>query len=131
MNPENTSENKKLCPTCGTKINADAERCLVCGSKLDGSDKENDVVQGSRMDGSDKENDVVQGSRMPKITLGLPAAIGLVAMFLAIGAVMVYIALQQTGQVVEPTATPTLTQTVTLTTTPTLAPPTSTYTRGV
>ncbi|RLD09780.1 MAG: hypothetical protein DRI56_03705 [Chloroflexota bacterium] len=113
MNPENTSENKKLCPTCGTKINADAERCLVCGSKLDGSDKENDVVQ---------------GSRMPKITLGLPAAIGLVAMFLAIGAVMVYIALQQTGQVVEPTATPTLTQTVTLTTTPTLAPPTSTYT---
>ncbi|MEA2008595.1 MAG: LysM peptidoglycan-binding domain-containing protein, partial [Chloroflexota bacterium] len=113
MNTENTSETTKLCPTCGTKLSADAERCLVCGSKLDGSDKENGVVQ---------------GSRMPKITLGLPAAIGLVAVFLAIGAVMVYIALQQTGQVVEPTTTPTLTQTATLTITPTPATPTPTYT---
>ena len=65
---------------------------------------------------------------MPKITLGLPAAIGLVTLFLGIGAVMVYFALQQTGQVVEQTATPTLTQTATATITPTLAPPTSTAT---
>jgi len=115
MNPENTSENTKLCPTCGTKLKSDAERCLVCGSKLNGSTKDAEVV--------------VRGSRMPKITLGLPSALGLVTLFLAIGAAMVYFALQQTGQVTDQiTSTPTLTQTSTPTITPTLAPPTATAT---
>lgn len=63
---------------------------------------------------------------MPEITLGLPAAIGLVALILAIGAGMVYLALQQTGAMVDTTITPTLTETVTLTPTTTPAPPTAT-----
>lgn len=113
MDTEKNTENKKLCPTCGTKIKADAERCLVCGSKLDGSDKENGVVQ---------------GSRMPKITIGLPAAIGLVALFLIIGAGMVYLALQQTNPEVVSTVIPTQTETATPTVTSTPLTPTLTYT---
>ncbi|UCD98214.1 MAG: LysM peptidoglycan-binding domain-containing protein [Chloroflexota bacterium] len=56
---------------------------------------------------------------MPQVTLSLPIALLLLAIFLAIGAVLVYFALQETGRVVEPTATPTATATMTLTVTPT------------
>ncbi len=63
---------------------------------------------------------------MPEITLGLPAAIGLVVLFLAIGAGMVYLALSQTGAMVDTTTTPTPSQTVTLTPTGTPEPPTVT-----
>ncbi len=56
---------------------------------------------------------------MPQITLSLPIALILLALFLGIGAVLVYFALQETGRVVDPTATPTATATVTLTVTPT------------
>jgi len=63
---------------------------------------------------------------MPEITLSLPATIGLLAVFLAIGAVMVFFALQSTGRVVEPTATSTLT--LTLTPSPTNTPVTPTLT---
>ncbi len=66
---------------------------------------------------------------MPEVTLGLPAALGLFALFLTIGAVIVYVALQQTGAVaLEPTSTPTLTQTSTATVTPTPQTPTPTNT---
>lgn len=115
MSPDKSTENKKICPTCGTKIKADAERCLVCGSKLNGSKKD--------------AEEVFKGSRIPKITVGLPIAILLVALFLAVGAGMVYLALQQTGQVGDPiTVTPTITQTATPTITPTPATPTLTPT---
>lgn len=106
-------ETKKICPTCGTRVKEDAERCLVCGSSISGTK-------------SDAE--VVSGGRMPEITLGLPAAIGLVVVFLAIGAGMVYLALSQTGAMVDTTTTPTPTETLTLTPTTTPAPPTATPT---
>ncbi|HDD54639.1 MAG TPA: LysM peptidoglycan-binding domain-containing protein [Chloroflexi bacterium] len=106
-------EMKKICPTCGTRVKEDAERCLVCGSSLSGTK-------------SDAE--VVSGGRMPEITLGLPVAIGLVVLFLAIGAGMVYLALSQTGAMVDTTITPTLTKTVTSTPTNTPEPPTVTPT---
>ena len=105
------SDNKKICPTCGTRIKEDADRCLVCGSTLNGT----------RADAQ-----VVRGGRMPEITLGLPIAIGLVVIFLAIGAGMVYLALQQTGVMEATTITPTLTQTLTGTPTTTPEPPTTT-----
>ena len=104
-------ETKKICPTCGTRVKEDTERCLVCGSSLSGTK-------------SDAE--VVSGGRMPEITLGLPIAIGLVVLFLAIGAGMVYLALSQTGAMVDTTITPTPTDTVTLTPTGTPEPPTVT-----
>jgi LysM repeat protein len=64
---------------------------------------------------------------MPEITLGLPAALGLLALFLTIGAVLVYLALGRTGAAaVEPTLTATITVTPSPTTTP--IPPTPTVT---
>ncbi len=66
---------------------------------------------------------------MPSVTLSLPAAIGLLALFLTIGAVLVYFALKQTPEVIVPaTATPTATMTTTPTLTTTPVPPTTTYT---
>ena len=107
----------KLCPTCGTRLTEDATRCLVCGADLGSAEK---PAQPTRS---------VQGSRMPAITLSLPAAIGLLALFLAIGAVMVYFALKTTPEVIiEMTPTSTETITPTPTNTATLPPPTVTYT---
>jgi len=105
------NENKKICPTCGTRVKEDAERCLVCGGSLSGTKSDAQVVS---------------GGRMPEITLGLPVAIGLVVVFLAVGAGMVYLALSQTGAAVDTTITPTLTETLTTTPTSTPEPPTPT-----
>ena len=105
------NDNRKICPTCGTRVKEDAERCLVCGGSLTGTKTDAQVVS---------------GGRMPEITLGLPIAIGLVVLFLAVGAGMVYLALSQTGAMADTTITPTLTETVTTTPTSTPEPPTPT-----
>jgi LysM repeat protein len=66
---------------------------------------------------------------MPEITLSLPAAVGLLALFLSIGAVMVFFGLRSKPEAVipfTPTVTATLTSTVTIT--PTDLPPTATST---
>jgi LysM repeat protein len=118
MTPETNTTPLKLCPTCGTRVKEDATRCLVCGADLTTTEK---ATQSSK---------VVQGSRMPSITLSLPAAIGLLALFLGIGAIMVYFALRQAPQaIIPPTVTATATATATATQTATLTPlPTLTYT---
>jgi LysM repeat protein len=66
---------------------------------------------------------------MPEITLSLPAALGLLAFFLTIGAVMVYFALKTKPSIVLP-VTPSATATLTFTPsmTPTQPPPTETPT---
>ena len=117
MSPEKSSTPTKLCPTCGTRVSEDATRCLVCGTDLTSSEKPNRPAQSA-----------VQGSRMPAVTLSLPAALGFLALFLTIGAVMVYFSLRETGQVVDPTTTPTATLTATPTMTPTPVTPTPTNT---
>jgi len=84
---------------------------LVCGADLASIEK---VAQSSK---------VVQGSRMPSITLSLPAAIGLLALFLGIGAIMVYFALRQAPEaIIPPTVTSTITVTATGTQTATASP---------
>jgi LysM repeat protein len=65
---------------------------------------------------------------MPEISLSLPVAIGLLALFLAIGAAMVFFALKQGDQIVVPTVTPTTTLTMTPSLTPTPVTPTITST---
>lgn len=116
MTSETPSKPTRICPTCGSRVSAQAHRCLVCGTVL------NPQVQTATPEKP------IQGSRMPEITLTLPAAIGFLAIFLAIGAGLVYFALQQTGQVADPTLTPTLTTTPTATFTPTPLTPTPTNT---
>ncbi len=106
-----------LCPTCGTRLNEGSTRCLVCGSDIN-----------TNGEGTAKAKNTVHGSRMPEITLSLPVAIGLLALFLAIGAVTVFFGLQQNDQIVIPTETPTQTITVTPTNTPTPVTPTITPT---
>jgi LysM repeat protein len=117
MSPEKISKPTKLCPTCGTRVSEDAVRCLVCGTDLSTSEK------------NQRSTKAVQGSRMPAVTLSLPAALGMLALFLAIGAVLVYFALAQTNQpaaAIPPTATTTLTPTITASPTP--VTPTLTFT---
>ena len=107
MSPEKPTTPTKICPTCGTRLSEDATRCLVCGADLGTSEK------------PAQPEKPVQGSRMPEITLSLPAAIGLLALFLTIGAVLVFYALKTKPEVVLAlTATPTVTITITPTETP-------------
>lgn len=104
MTTEKPSQPAQICPTCGTRVREDSDRCQVCGTN---------VVSGGKSSSSSK---AVQGSRLPQVTLSLPVIIGLLAIFLAIGAVLVYFAL---GQVASPEVQPTASSTITLTTTPT------------
>lgn len=117
MSPEKPTKTTIICPTCGTRVSKDASRCQVCGTDLSGAAKGGAATK------------AIQGSRMPSISLGIPAVLGLLALFLAIGAGLVYFALQFTAQpVVEPTTTPTVTLTPTQTASPTPVTPTLTFT---
>jgi LysM repeat protein len=56
---------------------------------------------------------------MPEVTLSLPIALGLLVLFLAVGATVVYAGLSAAKRVVNPTAIPTQTETPTASATPT------------
>lgn len=117
MTQESPSKPTKLCPTCGTRLSEDAPRCLVCGTDFTSSGK------------STKTAKAVQGSRIPVVTLNLPLALGLLALFIAIGATLVYFAMRQpTAQAIAPSETPTVTITATATASPTPLTPTVTST---
>jgi LysM repeat protein/ribosomal protein L40E len=109
MSSELSPKQTKICPTCGTRLSENATRCLVCGTELTPSTE------------AKAQQKAVQASRMPEITLSLPAALGFLALFLTVGAVLVFFALRSTGRVVEPTSVPTATATLTITPTPTEA----------
>jgi len=117
MSPESTSKPTKICPTCGTRVAADAARCLVCGANL--------VVTPT----TSKMDKGVQGSRMPQITLSLPAALGIFVVLLVvigIGGFVLYRNASPAGEGVP--ATPTVTLTPTASLTPTPLTPTPTFT---
>lgn len=115
MTSETSSQKTQVCPTCGTRLSESATRCLVCGTEL--------VAKPAEAQKAEKKVEKsVQASRMPEITLGLPTALGLMAIILLIGAGVVYGALNMGGRVVEPTAIPTATETSLPTSTATTAP---------
>jgi LysM repeat protein len=106
MSPETPPTATKICPTCGTHLADKATRCLVCGTELS---------QTVEM----KKPKAVQANRMPEITLSLPAALGLLALFLVVGAALVFAIMRFTGS-----GTPAVTtqQTATITPTRTITP---------
>jgi LysM repeat protein len=120
MTPDNPSQKTQVCPTCGTRLSETATRCPVCGTDL--SPKPKASIPQKQVTRS------IEASRMPEVTLSLPAALGLLVLFLAVGAVVVYAGLAATQRVVNPTAIPTSTETglptpsPTDTSLPTLAP---------
>ena len=66
---------------------------------------------------------------MPQLTFSLPVALGLLALFIMIGALALYVSLKGTGKLPSSTPSPTPTLTVTITPTPTETPlPTETPT---
>jgi LysM repeat protein len=108
MSPETSNTSgTKVCPTCGTRLAENATRCLVCGTELSLSVE------------MKKPHDI-QANRMPEITLSLPAALGLLALFLIVGAALVFVILRVSGgELGAQEAGPSPTITMTLTITPT------------
>jgi LysM repeat protein len=106
MSPETPTQNTKICPTCGTRISESAARCPVCGTEF------SPTAEG-------KNQNVVQGGRIPEITLSLPGALGLLTLFLLVGAIMVFLALRATGRLAAAAPDATVTPTITVTPTPT------------
>ncbi len=106
------------CPTCGTQVEAHLDRCHICGNP--------------RPEPAQQEPEATaptwRGPRFPVITLSLPVALAVLAFFVSLGAVSVYMVLQRTNRIVEPTPVPTDTPTLTPTATHTPVTPTPTYT---
>lgn len=118
MSPDKNTSKTKLCPVCGTRLNASATKCLVCGTELD-------------IKADTKKPAEVRAKRLPEITLSLPAALGLLALFISLGALVVFLVLNssnptETGEITPEAGTatpsPTITTTPTITLTPTQAP---------
>lgn len=114
MSPDVNSQSK-ICPTCGTRLNENATRCLVCGRTFNVKE-------------APKTRQSVTAQRLPELRLSLPLAIGLLFIILAIGGGLIYLVLRGVGQVVPPEATataspsPTFEQSPTPTLTPTPEP---------
>lgn len=102
MSPETKSQKTQVCPTCGTRLSENATRCLVCGTELAGKPEPK---------AAKKVEKAVQASQMPEVTLSLPAALGIMAIVLLIGAAVVFFGLRAANRVVEPTPVPTPTET--------------------
>ncbi|HUH96071.1 MAG TPA: LysM peptidoglycan-binding domain-containing protein [Anaerolineales bacterium] len=110
MSPESSSQKTQVCPTCGTRLSETATRCPVCGTDLSGKAKA----------GPPKRSEPsIEASRMPEVTLSLPIALGLLVVFLAVGALVVYVGLNATKRIINPTPVPTDTATPTDSPTPT------------
>ena len=118
MSQDTNTSKTKLCPVCGTRLNESATRCLVCGTELDAK-------------ASPRKSEGVKAKRLPEITLSLPAALGLLALFITLGAVVVFLIISSNAQgetpeemvaVGSPTVSPTVTLTPTVTQTATLEP---------
>lgn len=120
MSTESNNSKTKLCPVCGTRLSESATKCIVCGTELETT-------------ASTKKSEQVRAKRLPEFTLSLPAALGILALIITLGAVIVFLVLQENDPT-EPgeltpiaeagtaTSSPTITITPTVTATATQAP---------
>src|SRR3990170_6923836 len=94
--PRTSPADRTVCPKCGSRVSPTATRCVVCGNPLSS--------------GGAKRRSPAQ------VSLSLPAALGLLAVFalLAAGLTFGAIQLMGLGQPAEPTGTPTITPTITV-----------------
>ena len=100
-------------------MNVSATRCLVCGRVFTGAQQE--AGPAARNTAAASETDALRKKpRIPEIRLSLPIAIGLLILIFGIGAGLVFIFMQSTGMVVEPTPRPTQSGTPTISPTPTM-----------
>jgi LysM repeat protein len=99
----------KVCPSCGTRVSERSPRCLVCGYQFNASEKKPLVSTPLVGRGSSSE-----------LRLSIPVALGLLAVFLLVGAGLTYVALAQTGAMVagEAVVSPSVSPTATLSPTP-------------
>lgn len=99
----------QICPRCGTKVAQGASRCVVCGAEL---------RPGGRM----------RRQASSGITLSLPLAIAILAVFVLLSAGATFLAVRLTGGSAAP-APATVTPTASLTSTPSVSPqPSQTFT---
>ncbi len=97
---QESDQNTRVCPTCGTRISKNATRCLVCGTDLK------------------PESSASLSGTGSKITLSLPLALILLAVFALLAAGMTFAVIRLTGVGQETTPTVTITPTTTQTNTP-------------
>ena len=116
------SAEPRLCPTCGSRVPDDATQCPVCGADLNASSV------GASPSPTPVEAEAFGGGRFPEITLSLPAALAVLAFFVALGAGAVYVLLSGTNRIVAPTPKPSPTLTATPSPSPTPFTPTPTLT---
>ncbi len=120
MITESNTSKTKLCPVCGTRLSETATKCIVCGTELEAT-------------ASIKKSEQVRAKRLPEFTLSLPAALGILALVITLGAVIIFLVLQgtppaETGDTTpvaeagSATPSPTITITPTVTSTATQAP---------
>jgi len=119
MSTETNNSKTKLCPVCGTRLSDSATKCIVCGTELEAT-------------ATTKKPEKVSAKRLPEFTLSLPAALGILALVITLGAVIVFLVLQGNNAAAdEPTPvaeagsatpSPTITITPTVTSTATQAP---------
>lgn len=117
-NEMNQQTRTKICPTCGTRMNESATRCLVCGRTF----TNDPMPSGKNTAVSGNENERIEKPRLHSVSISIPIFIGLILLLIGIGAAVAFVLLQRTGRVVEPTPMPSATLSPTPTNPPTDTP---------
>jgi LysM repeat protein len=119
MTEQASAKPSKVCPSCGTRVNDDASRCLVCGHQF---------TPVAKSKPGRKSSSALESSGTPELNLSLPLAIGLLFLFIIVGGGITYFGLAQSDRIAVPTGVPSATASpsTTPTSTPETPLPTST-----
>ena len=78
-NEMNQQSRTKICPTCGTRMNESATRCLVCGRSFANEPQ----PSGRNNAPAANDNERIEKPRLKNITISVPIAIGLFLLLIA------------------------------------------------